>query len=227
MSLVVCIEDDPALLRTLATNFEARGLRVLKASTGTAGLELASSQRPDVVIVDLGLPDVSGLTVIRRLRQWSSVPIIVLSARDAELDKVAALEAGADDYVSKPFGMGELIARVRASLRRSVVGQSEPIVKTAHFTIDLSRRTVVGELGESKLTPTEWSIVEHLVRNPERLVSSKELLQVVWGPEYSTETNYLRVHLTHIRQKLEPDPPRPVYFVTEPGMGYRFVPNPR
>ena len=177
--------------------------------------------------IDLGLPDVSGLTVIRRLRQWSSVPIIVLSARDAELDKVAALEAGADDYVSKPFGMGELIARVRASLRRSVVGQSEPIVKTAHFTIDLARRTVVGELGESKLTPTEWSIVEHLVRNPERLVSSKELLQVVWGPEYSTETNYLRVHLTHIRQKLEPDPPRPVYFVTEPGMGYRFVPNPR
>jgi two-component system KDP operon response regulator KdpE len=164
----------------------------------------------------------SGIDVIRGLRGWSEVPIIVLSARDAEREKIAALDAGADDYVTKPFGMGELLARVRAALRRSAPATEEAVIVTDAFTIDLAAKRVTNGDAEVRLTPTEWHLVEMLVRNAGKLVTQGALLREVWGPEYGTETNYLRVYMAHIRRKLEPDPATPRYFITEPGMGYRF-----
>jgi len=224
MIRVLVVDDEPHLRRTLGANLRARGYVVDLAESGERALELATTHKPDAVILDLGLPGKSGMEVIRSLRHWTSVPIIVLSARDTEFDKVGALDAGADDYVSKPFGMGELLARLRASLRRPSPDEESPQVVTTHFTIDLSHNKVLNEAGEIRLTPTEWHLVEILVRNTGRLVSSKELLQSVWGPEYGHETNYLRVHFAHIRRKLEPEPSRPRYFHTEQGMGYRFEP---
>ena len=228
MTRVLCIEDEPTLLRTLGANLRARGYDIDLTNTGEKAIEVAASKKPDIVIVDLGLPGMSGLEVIRSLRQWTQIPIIVLSARDTEFDKIAALDAGADDYVSKPFGMGELLARLRAALRRSTPSDESPIVSTPDFVIDLRTRSVtkVVEVGSEdiKLTPTEWGVVEVLVRNAGRLVASREILQTVWGPQYGDETNYLRVHMTHIRRKLEPEPAVPRYFLTEAGMGYRFVP---
>lgn len=222
MTRVLCVEDDPNMRRTLAANLRARGFEVDLADTGERALANAKEKLPDVILLDLGLPGISGMEVIRTLRHWTTVPIIVLSARDAEFDKIGALNAGADDYVSKPFGMGELLARVRAAVRRGTTATESPLVTTTHFTLDLeARRAVVGE-SEVKLTPTEWHIVEVLVRNAGRLVTGKTLLQAVWGPEYGNETNYLRVHMAHIRRKLEPEPSRPLYFHTETGMGYRF-----
>ena len=228
MTRVLCIEDEPTLLRTLGANLRAREYDIDLTNTGEKAIEVAASKKPDIVIVDLGLPGMSGLEVIRSLRQWTQIPIIVLSARDTEFDKIAALDAGADDYVSKPFGMGELLARLRAALRRSTPSDESPIVSTPDFVIDLRTRSVtkVVEVGSEdlKLTPTEWGVVEVLVRNAGRLVASREILQTVWGPQYGDETNYLRVHMTHIRRKLEPEPAVPRYFLTEAGMGYRFVP---
>ena len=224
MSRILCVEDEPQLLRTLGANLRARGYDVDLADTGERGLELAKAHKPDVVLLDLGLPGISGLEVIRRLRHWTSVPIVVLSARDSEFDKIGALDAGADDYVSKPFGMGELLARLRAALRRPVPADEPPDVVTPDFTVDLAAQRVITPSGEARLTPTEWHLVEVLVRKAGRLVPSRELLQAVWGPQYGDETNYLRVHLAHIRRKLEPVPGRPRYFHTEPGMGYRFDP---
>lgn len=225
MTRVLCVEDDPNMRRTLAANLRARGFDVDLADTGERALANAKEKLPDVILLDLGLPGISGMEVIRTLRHWTTVPIIVLSARDAEFDKIGALNAGADDYVSKPFGMGELLARVRAAVRRGTTATESPLVTTTHFTLDLeARRAVVGE-SEVKLTPTEWHIVEVLVRNAGRLVTGKTLLQAVWGPEYGNETNYLRVHMAHIRRKLEPEPSRPLYFHTETGMGYRFSPE--
>lgn len=223
MTRILCIEDEPTLLRTLGANLRARGYDIDLATSGEIGLEVAATKKPDIVIVDLGLPKISGLEVIRLLRHWTRVPIIVLSARDTEFDKVGALDAGADDYVSKPFGMGELLARIRAALRRVTPTDESPIVQTSHFTVDLVAHRVMGPSGEVKLTPIEWNLVEVLVRNAGRLVTSRELLRTVWGPEYGDETNYLRVHMTHIRRKLEPEPAVPRYFLTETGMGYRFV----
>ena len=225
MNRILCVEDEPTLRRTLGTNLKARGYSVDLAADGATALSSASANKPDLVILDLGLPDMSGLEVIRSLRHWTTTPIIVLSARDTELDKVAALDAGADDYVTKPFGMGELLARLRASLRRHSPANDEPVVSTEHFSVDLANSRVSTPDGEVKLTPTEWSLVEYLVRNPDRLVTSREILQAVWGPQYGTETNYLRVHMTHIRRKLEPVPAQPRYFRTEVGMGYRFTPS--
>lgn len=226
MTRILCIEDEPTLLRTLGANLRTRGYEVDLAVNGEVGLEVAVGRRPDVVIVDLGLPGMSGLEVIRSLRQWSSLPIIVLSARDTEFDKIGALDAGADDYVSKPFGMGELLARIRAALRRVVPADEEPTIETEHFTVDLMAKRVTTRTGEAKLTPIEWRLVETLVRSAGRLVSGRELLRTVWGPEFESETNYLRVHMAHIRRKLEPDPPVPRYFLTETGLGYRFVTEP-
>ena len=219
---VLCVDDDPNMRRTLAANLRARGFDVDLADSGEKALAHAKEKLPDVILLDLGLPGISGMDVIRTLRHWTTIPIIVLSARDAEFDKIGALNAGADDYVSKPFGMGELLARVRAAVRRGSAATESPVVTTADFTLDLeSRRATAGD-AEIKLTPTEWHIIEVLVRNPGRLVTSKTLLQSVWGPEYGNETNYLRVHMAHIRRKLEPEPSRPRYFHTEAGMGYRF-----
>jgi two-component system KDP operon response regulator KdpE len=220
--LVLAVDDEPQLLRALITNLRARGYEVDAATTGEIALELAARHHPDVVVLDLGLPSMSGIDVIRGLRGWSEVPIIVLSARDAEREKIAALDAGADDYVTKPFGMGELLARVRAALRRSAPATEEAVIVTDAFTIDLAAKRVTNGDAEVRLTPTEWHLVEILVRNAGKLVTQGALLREVWGPEYGTETNYLRVYMAHIRRKLEPDPATPRYFITEPGMGYRF-----
>jgi two-component system KDP operon response regulator KdpE len=221
---VLAIEDEPPMLRALGTNLRARGYEVDLAPTGEAALELAARNRPDAVILDLGLPGISGLEVINGLRGWTDTPIIILSARDAQSDKVAALDAGADDYVTKPFGMEELFARLRAALRRTASAPESPIVETPHFTIDLGTTRARTTEGEVHLTPTEWQIVELLVRHSGRLVTQRQVLETVWGPEFDNESGYLRVHMGHIRRKLEPEPSRPRYFITEPGMGYRFEP---
>jgi two-component system KDP operon response regulator KdpE len=198
---------------------------VVPAATGADALAAASAKPPDVVILDLGLPDLDGVAVVEGLRGWSTAPIIVLSARHEERAKVRALDAGADDYVTKPFGMAELLARVRAAARRGSAPTSGAVVTTDAFTIDLAARRVTTERGEVRLTPTEWHLLEILVRDPDRLITQQQLLQQVWGPAYLTETNYLRVHLANLRRKLEPDPSRPRYLITEPGIGYRFQPE--
>jgi len=219
---VLVVDDEPQIRRALAINLRARGYDVDLAEDGRAALELAARSHPDVVILDLGLPELDGVEVIRGLRGWSRVPIVVLSVRDAEGDKVAALDAGADDYVTKPFGMDELLARLRAALRRAAPAEEEATVETPDFAIDLAAKRVVREGSEVRLTPTEWHLVEVLVRNQGRLVTQRQLLQEVWGPEYGEETNYLRVYMAQVRRKLEPEPSQPRYFITEPGMGYRF-----
>ena len=223
MSRILVVDDEPQLLRALATNLKARGYDVDLAATGEAALTLAARKHPDVVILDLGLPGIDGVEVIRGLRGWTRVPVIVLSVRETERAKVEALDAGADDYVTKPFGMDELLARLRAALRRAAPGEEEAVVGTADFSVDLAAKRVTRNGSEVRLTPTEWQIVEVLVRNPGRLVTQRQLLQEVWGPQYEKETNYLRVYLAQIRKKLEPDPAHPRYFLTEPRMGYRFV----
>ncbi|MEW6474003.1 MAG: response regulator [Actinomycetota bacterium] len=222
---ILVVDDEPPILRALAANLKARGYQVDLATTGEAALELASRHPPDAVVLDLGLPGISGLEVINGLRGWSTVPIVILSAREAQAEKVAALDAGADDYVTKPFGMDELLARLRAALRRAAPIQEAPVIETPDFRIDLSGKRVVGVAGEVRLTPIEWHLVEVLARNAGKLVSARQLLEEVWGPAYEKETNYLRVHFAHIRRKLEPEPSRPRYFITEAGMGYRFEPG--
>jgi two-component system KDP operon response regulator KdpE len=219
---VLVVDDEPPILRALAANLRARDYEVDLAATGEEALELGAQHPPDAVILDLGLPGLSGLEVIKGLRGWTEAPIIILSARDAQSDKVTALDLGADDYVTKPFGMDELLARLRAALRRASPTASEALIETSHFVVDLGAKKVVAGGAEVRLTPTEWHLVEVLVRNAGRLVTSRLLLKEVWGPAYGQETNYLRVHFAHIRRKLEPDPGRPRYFITEPGMGYRF-----
>jgi two-component system KDP operon response regulator KdpE len=225
MSRILVVDDEPQIRRALGTNLKARGYDVKLAASGEEALELAARAHPDLVVLDLGLPGIDGTEVIRGLRGWTEVPIIVLSVREAERDKVSALDAGADDYVTKPFGMDELLARLRAALRRVAPGEEEAIVETEHFTVDLAAKRVRTTAGEVRLTPTEWHIVDVLVRNPGRLVTQRQLLQEVWGPQYEKETNYLRVYLAQIRRKLEPDPSRPRYFITEARMGYRFEPG--
>jgi two-component system KDP operon response regulator KdpE len=222
MTRILAVDDEPPMLRALGANLRARGYDVDLAATGEEALELAARHQPDAVILDLGLPGISGLEVIRGLRGWTDIPIIILSAREAQGEKVAALDVGADDYVTKPFGMDELLARLRAALRRATPSQQEPIVETADFSVDLAAKKVTTTGGEVRLTPTEWHLVEVLVRNTGKLVTGRQLLREVWGPKYGDETNYLRVHFAHIRRKLEPNPPQPRYFITEAGMGYRF-----
>jgi two-component system, OmpR family, KDP operon response regulator KdpE len=224
---ILVVDDEEAIVRALSANLRARGFDVDLAATGEQGLDLAARRHPDAVILDLGLPGMDGGEVIRGLRGWTHVPIIILSARSDEAEKVAALDAGADDYIPKPFGMDELMARLRAALRRAAPAEEQPRVMTEAFSIDLAAKTVTEVDGAAvHLTPIEWSLLEILVRNPGRLVTQRHLLQEVWGPEYGEETNYLRVHLAHLRAKLEPEPARPRYFITEPGMGYRFEAEP-
>jgi two-component system KDP operon response regulator KdpE len=218
----------------LSINLRARRYEVHSAASGAAALSVAAKNPPDVVLLDLGLPDMDGVEVIAGLRGWTSAPIIVLSGRSGGGDKVNALDAGADDYVTKPFGMDELMARLRAALRRATPAEEAPVVVTPDFTIDLEAKRVLRGDGagrdqdaqehaeEVRLTPTEWHLVEVLVRNQGKLVSQRQLLQEVWGPEYHDETAYLRVHMANVRRKLEPEASRPRYFFTEPGMGYRF-----
>jgi two-component system, OmpR family, KDP operon response regulator KdpE len=225
MSRVLVVDDEPQIRRTLAINLRARGYQVDLAATGEEALKAAAHQQPDVVVLDLGLPGIDGLQVIHGLRGWTRVPIIVLSVREREADKVAALDAGADDFVTKPFGINELLARLRAAVRRATPSDEQVlIVQTPDFRVDLAAKQVVRDGKEVRLTPTEWQLVELLVRNPGRLVSQRQLLHEVWGPKYREETNYLRVFMAQIRRKLEPDPAHPRYFITEPGMGYRYQP---
>jgi two-component system, OmpR family, KDP operon response regulator KdpE len=223
MTRILVVEDEPGLRKALGINLRARGYEVALAADGRSALTTASQRPPDAVILDLGLPDMDGAEVIEGLRGWSRAPIVVLSARSEEPDKVTVLDAGADDYVTKPFGMDELLARLRAALRRGAGSEDIPAVATESFTIDLAAKQVLGaDGGAVRLTPTEWNVLEVLVRNEGKLVSQRQLLQEVWGPRYETETNYLRVYLAQLRRKLEPDPSHPRYLITEPGVGYRF-----
>lgn len=223
MTRVLVIDDEPPILRALRINLRARDYEVSTATDATTGLAAVARNRPDVIVLDLGLPDMDGTEVIRGIRGWSTIPIIVLSARDDEPQKVAALDAGADDYVTKPFGMDELLARLRAAVRRGTPGADEHEVQTPDFTIDFAAKRVQRPDGaDVRLTPTEWQLLEMLARHRGRLVTGKQLLQHVWGPHYGTETNYLRVYVAQLRRKLEPEPARPRYLLTEPGMGYRF-----
>ncbi|MFG2003938.1 response regulator [Spirillospora sp. NPDC048911] len=224
MTRVLVIEDEPQIVRALRINLKARGYEVDAAPDGRTALDLAARHRPDVVILDLGLPDMDGGEVIRGLRGWMSAPIIVLSARQDSTDKVEALDAGADDYVTKPFGMDELLARLRAAVRRAAPAEEAAVVTTPTFTIDLAAKRVTREGADVRLTPTEWHVLEVLVRHAGRLVSQVQLLREVWGPAYEQETNYLRVYLAQLRRKLEADPAHPRHLITEPGMGYRFEP---
>jgi two-component system, OmpR family, KDP operon response regulator KdpE len=222
MTRVLVVDDEPQIVRALVINLKARKYDVDAAPDGATALQLAAARHPDVVVLDLGLPDMDGVEVIKGLRGWTRVPILVLSARHTSDEKVEALDAGADDYVTKPFGMDELLARLRAALRRNTPAPESALVETPDFVVDLAAKRVRAGGEEVRLTPTEWGLVEVLARNAGKLVSQRQLLQDVWGPQYGEETNYLRVHMAHIRRKLEPEPSRPRYFITEPGMGYRF-----
>ncbi|MFD8805534.1 response regulator [Streptomyces sp. NPDC059597] len=224
MTRVLVVDDEPQIVRALVINLKARQYEVDSAADGRTALELAASRHPDVVVLDLGLPDMDGVEVIRGLRGWTRVPVLVLSARHSSDEKVEALDAGADDYVTKPFGMDELLARLRAAVRRAEpVGEGEvTTVETEGFTVDLAAKKVNRAGKDVRLTPTEWHLLEVLVRNTGRLVGQKQLLREVWGPSYGTETNYLRVYMAQLRRKLEADPAHPRHFITEPGMGYRF-----
>ena len=224
MTHVLVVEDDPSLRRSLTLNLTARGYSVDDTGNGEDALKLAGRRLPDVLFLDLGLPGISGLEVIRGVRAWADIPIIVLSARGAERDKVEALDAGATDYVTKPFGIEELMARLRAAERiRAGQRPDDGPTVTPDFTIDYTAHQVYrADAAEIHLTPIEFAILAHLAQRPGRLVTHADLLRAVWGPEYANETNYLRVHITHLRKKVEPDPSNPTYVVTEPGVGYRF-----
>jgi two-component system KDP operon response regulator KdpE len=211
VSTVLVVDDDPALVRA--------------AATGAAALQLAAAHPPDAVVLDLGLPDLDGGEVIAGLRGWTDVPILVLSAREQSREKVAALDAGADDYVVKPFGMDELLARLRAAIRRGSAAPAEPVVTTDDFTVDLGAgRVTAADGSDIRLTPTEWHLLEVLVRNAGRVVDHRRLLTEVWGPEYADQTNYLRVYMATLRRKLEADAAQPRHLLTESGRGYRFEP---
>ena len=222
MTTVLLVDDDPALLRTLSMNLEARGYRVTTAPDGESALASMRHAQPDLVILDLGLPGVSGTEALRELRTWSAVPVIVLSARHGSDDKVEALDLGADDYVTKPFGIDELLARLRAAVRRTAPGEATAVV-AGRLRIDVQERQVWRDDVPVRLTPTEWALLTALVTRPGRLVPQRQLLQEVWGPAYERETNYLRVYMAALRRKLEKDPARPRHLITEPGMGYRFA----
>lgn len=224
---ILVVDDDAQILTALRINLAARGYDVSLARSGPEALEVAATVKPDLVVLDLGLPGFSGIQVIEGLRGWTEVPILVVSGRTDSADKVDALDAGADDYVTKPFAIDELLARLRALGRRSLGEPEEPITRFGDVTVDLAKHTVVrGDQSSVKLTPTEWHILEVLVRNPRRLVTKHFLLTSVWGPAYEKEDAYLRLYLGQLRKKLEPEPSRPRYLLTEPGMGYRFSPDP-
>jgi two-component system KDP operon response regulator KdpE len=220
------VDDEPQILRALAINLRARQYEVITAATGADALAVASARKPDLVVLDLGLPDIDGVDVIRGLRGWSSAPIVILSGRTGSADKVEALDAGADDYVTKPFSVDELLARLRAAARRVLPVGSEPVVTFGRTTVDLAARRVIVRDGDQtndvRLTPTEWHLLEALLRHPGRLLTHRQLLSEVWGPGYDAAGGNLRVYMAQLRRKLESDPARPRYLLTEPGMGYRF-----
>ena len=226
MTVILAVDDDPALLRTLTINLRARGYEVETAGDGRSALQAVAERMPDLVLLDLGLPDIDCVSVLTRLRTFAAVPVLVLSARHAADDKVEALDLGADDYVTKPFGMEELLARVRAAVRHSRRSATTPgrIVDAGELRLDFGTLTALRSGDAVHLTPTEWRLLEVLTREPDQVVRQNELLREVWGPSYHRETNYLRVYLATLRRKLEPEPSRPRHFLTEPGIGYRFRP---
>jgi two-component system KDP operon response regulator KdpE len=225
MNRVLIVEDEPQILRTLAITVRASGYDVTTAGTAAEALSTALRQPPDLVVLDLGLPDRDGIHVIESLRTWSNVPIIVLSGRTGSSDKVSALDAGADDYMTKPFNTDELIARLRAVGRRSATGDHPARIRMGELTIDLAARTVTAPgARDPQLTPTEWDLLELLARHPGRLMSQDELARRVWGKDHRSIGDSLRVYVARLRRKLEPEPARPRYLITEPGMGYRFQP---
>ena len=227
MTRVLVVDDEPQILRALRINLRVRNYEVDTAATGSEALTAAGRHPPDLVILDLGLPDLDGVQVIEGLRGWTQAPIIVLSGRADSTDKVEALDAGADDYVTKPFGMEELLARMRAAIRRIGPVADEPVIEFGGLVIDLAAKTVTRAGGEAiRLTPTEWHLLEVLLRNPAKLLTQRQLLTEVWGPGYADASGNLRLYIAQLRRKLEPDPARPRWLLTEPGMGYRYQPSP-
>ncbi len=219
---VLIIDDESQIRRFLRTSLGGHGYNVVEAATGNAGLDQVASFKPDVVILDLGLPDLDGVEVISRLRAWTQVPVIVLSVREREEDKVAALDAGADDFLTKPFGIGELLARMRVALRHIAPSAEEPVFTTGELRVDLARRLITVGGQEVRLTPTEYSILKFMVAHAGKVVTHQQLLRGVWGPEYQNESHYVRVYVGQLRHKIERDPARPRYILTEPGVGYRL-----
>ena len=224
MTGILVVDDDPHLLKALKITLQAHGYSVDTAPDGRSALLAATRNPPGLVVLDLGLPDMDGAAVLTELRRWSSAPVLVLSARHGSADKVDALDAGADDYITKPFGLEELLARLRALLRRAPEAAEAPTVTTAEFTVDLGQRLVTRNGESVRLTPTEWSILELLVRNPGKLITQQQILSTVWGPAYAKEANYLRVYIAQLRRKLEADTGNPRHLLTEAGIGYRFRP---
>jgi two-component system, OmpR family, KDP operon response regulator KdpE len=228
LTRILVVDDEPQILRTLRINLRVRHYEVFTAASATEALTVAATFPPDLVLLDLGLPDMDGMTVIEGLRGWTKVPIIVLSGRADSTDKVLALDAGADDYVTKPFGVDELLARMRAAVRRSSVTEDQPKIALGDLTVDLAAKRITrdGVPGDAgiRLTPTEWHLLEALLRNPGKLLSQRQLLHDVWGPGYDNAAGNLRLYMAQLRRKIEPDPARPRWLITEPGMGYRFQP---
>ena len=223
--LILLIEDEPQMLRLLRIVLKGHGYGLVESSTGQEGLMQAATRAPDVVLLDLGLPDIDGLEVTRRLREWSDVPIIVISAREQEQDKIKALDAGADDYLTKPFGAGELMARIRVAMRHKALreaGQHESIFTLGDLRVDLARRQVFLNEKEVHLTPIEYKLLTVLIKNAGKVLTHRQLLKEVWGPPYLTETHYLRVYMAQLRHKLEADPARPSFLINELGVGYRL-----
>lgn len=221
--LVLIIDDEPQIRRLLRVTLETGGFRAVDAATGQEGVAQTAQRRPDVVLLDLGLPDVNGVEVLRRLREWTQVPVIILSVQDREEEKIAALDAGADDYVTKPFAAGELLARIRAALRHSQAKGVEAVFRTDSLEVDMAARTVRKQGQEVKLTPIEYALLRLLVTHAGKVLTHRQLLTEVWGPKAVEQTHYLRVHIAHLREKLEDDPGVPRLVITEPGVGYRLV----
>jgi two-component system KDP operon response regulator KdpE len=219
---VLVIDDEPQIRRLLRVMLEAGGYQVFDTATGQEGIALAAQRRPDVVLLDLGLPDLDGVTVVKRLREWSRTPIVVLSVRDREDDKIAALDAGADDYVTKPFNSGELLARLRVALRHATAKEEPAVFQSGHVVVDLASRRVTVKGAEISLTATEYNLLRLLVRHAGKVLTHRQLLREVWGPNAESQTHYLRVYVGHLREKLELDPKEPALILTEPGVGYRL-----
>jgi two-component system KDP operon response regulator KdpE len=227
--LILLIEDEPQMRRFLRVTLQSHGYALIEASTGEEGLAQAATRNPDLILLDLGLPDLDGLEVLSRIREWSQVPVIILSAREQELDKIRALDAGADDYLTKPFSAGELLARIRVAMRHQVMqaGQTEPVFVLDTLRVDLAKRQVFLKNAEIHLTPIEYRLLAYLVNNAGKVVTHKQLLKEVWGPAYANQAHYVRVYMGMLRHKLEEDPSRPRFFINEPGVGYRLKYEPK
>jgi two-component system KDP operon response regulator KdpE len=220
---ILAVDDEKQIRRMLKAALEGYGYDIAEAASGHDGLNQAAIFHPDLIILDLGLPDIDGIDVIKRLREWTQVPIIILSVREHEDDKIKALDAGADDYVTKPFSMGELLARIRVALRHAAKTGDEPILIFGELTVDMAHRNVMLRGEEIKLTPTEYEILKYLAMQADRVITHRQLLRAIWGPNYQEQTHYLRIYIGQLRHKIETDPSQPTYIITEPGVGYRLV----